>query len=863
MKKDYIREKVYLAAMLHDIGKFYQRADTGSVSNSKYLNDHCKTESTFCPQYNGRYTHKHVLWTAQFVEDFKSVFNNLVKSDIDDHSVIDNLENLAASHHLDKNQLSDLGKIIKKADCLSSGMDRSSAEAFRDEQDEQDTSWDVFKRKRMVSILETVCVSDVSSKMVWKHLPVSKLELSDSCFPQDKFDSDPDYEKLWEQFVSEFKFIQANTYKAFAETLLNLLLKYTSSIPSSTINFPDVSLYDHLKTTAALAVCLYDYEHSEKAGDDPFLLIGADFCGIQNYIYQIVSKYAGKNLKGRSFYVKLLSDAVVRYLLKELNLFQANVVYNSGGGFYIVAPNTKYVSEKLHKSIQTIESRLFESHGTSIYVAIDSTPLTEDALMHRDGKDKLSNAADDIRGLGVVWKNLFLLLEKKKFSKFSGLISSQYSTFFTPSNVGGENVCDSITGEEILQGEVVHYEGGLKLKDLTYKQIKLGEKLRETDIIVIKEGEPLPYWRDKVQIEPSNLGFVYYMLHNEDVRKMKEQLRASADEVTVVTLNGDKGNCDFLHSIDGVNNIYSIDFYGGNEIDRKNAPTFEQMCENENFSRMGVLRMDVDNLGYIFQQGIKPELSTLSRYAALSRSFDFFFSGYLNTIWRETHPDRSFIVYSGGDDVFIVGSWDVVISLAERIRLDFKEFCCDNPNLSLSGGIAIIQPKYPIMKGAQESEIEERNAKEHVCLGNQKNSISFMSMPLNWDEEYPAVAKLKDTLCRYIGKDGEENGRLPKSFLSKLMSHYANSSTKEARICDSHKIEVTKTYWMLTYDLSRLKDRVKDDEEVQLIIDNCIKEVCNKHKGTLDGEPIRSDYHPLELWTFAARWAELEYRKDK
>ena len=158
-------------------------------------------------------------------------------------------------------------------------------------------------------------------------------------------EGDPDYSKLWKQFLNEFTFIQANTYHAFSETLLNLLFKYTTCIPASTINFPDVSLYDHLKTTAALAVCLYDVRQSEENPEDPFLLIGADLSGIQSYIYQVVSKYASKNLKGRSFYLRILSDSVVRFLLKELGLFQANVVYNSGGGFYIIAPNTKVISK--------------------------------------------------------------------------------------------------------------------------------------------------------------------------------------------------------------------------------------------------------------------------------------------------------------------------------------------------------------------------------------------------------------------------------------------------------------------------------------------------------------------------------------
>ncbi|WP_281644365.1 hypothetical protein [Bacteroides zoogleoformans] len=44
------------------------------------------------------------------------------------------------------------------------------------------------------------------------------------------------------------------------------------------------------------------------------------------------------------------------------------------------------------------------------------------------------------------------------------------------------------------------------------------------------------------------------------------------------------------------------------------------------------------------------------------------------------------------------------------------------------------------------------------------------------------------------------------------------------------------------------------------MIEQCINEVCNKKGSTLNGEHIITDYHPLELWNFAARWAELEYR---
>ena len=51
---DPMRDQIYLAALLHDIGKFYQRADTGAVKSSLFLKDEVKKlESMICPQYKG------------------------------------------------------------------------------------------------------------------------------------------------------------------------------------------------------------------------------------------------------------------------------------------------------------------------------------------------------------------------------------------------------------------------------------------------------------------------------------------------------------------------------------------------------------------------------------------------------------------------------------------------------------------------------------------------------------------------------------------------------------------------------------------------------------------------------------------
>ncbi|MDR1222283.1 MAG: type III-A CRISPR-associated protein Cas10/Csm1 [Tannerella sp.] len=817
--KEKAREHLYLAALLHDIGKFYQRADSGSVSTSKYLIEYNKNESSFLPQSKGFYTHKHCLWTAQFIDDNNSVFKNLIGSDISDLTDKNNLLNLAACHHLQKEQLTMLGQIVKEADCLSSGMDRESELAFKDEQDEK--NWDVLKKTRMTSILETVLSE---KEMVKYHLPVSEVSLTKSYFPKESFTSNPDYGKLWLEFVKEFKFIQSNDYRVFSETFLNLLYKYAACIPSSTINFSDVSLYDHSKTTAALAICMYDFQQSCEVTDKPFLLIGADFSGIQNYLYQIVSKYAGKNLKGRSFFLRILSDAVVRYLLKELDLFQANIVYNSGGGFYIIAPNTTFVREKLQVATQMIEKKFFRSFGTMLFVAIESVPLSKDDLMHKD----------ENHNLGTIWHDLFEKRDKKKACKFAGVIEQKYIKFFMPLMKGGDALRDEITGEEFTKKELSKNRD-LTIKKDTNRQILLGEKLRETEIMIVSD-RLLACWKGKFYIKPAYLGYYYYFIKEND-------LTESVDNVSIIRFN----NANFNIPIKGNNNIYEFQFYGGNKY---SGQTFDEMTENPNFSRLGVLRMDVDNLGSIFQSGIKAERAILSRFAALSRSFDYFFSGYLNTIWRETDKDRSLIIYSGGDDVFIVGSWDVCIELAKKIRNDFRKFTCANPAFSISGGIAIEPQKFPLMKAAEEAAQEEHHAKEHVIAAGvkqlDKNSISFMDFSLNWDTEFPAVESLKNTLVDLVSQQNEA-----KSLLSKIMIHAANAGIKE------HQITNIKTYWTLTYDMSRMKERVKSDKS-KLLIDNLIKEVCG-NKSSIAG----TYYHPLELWAFAARWAELEIRTKK
>lgn len=696
---------------------------------------------------------------------------------------------------------------------------------------------------RSVGFLRPVVSTICNHPSNGRHLPPKELDIKDNCIPTLATFDDNCIQTLAKSFFEEVRRITTDDISLYAETLLNIIQKYFTNIPASQAN-EDVSLYDQTRISAALSVCLFLHQNSKSPQDSPFLLIGGDLSGIQPFIFEIVSKYASKNLKGRSFYLRLLSDSIVHFLLNSLNLFEANVVYNSGGSFFIIAPNTKEVLSKLEEATKTIESHLFHQHGSSLYAAIAYVEIPEQTILAGEGQP-----------LSHYWDLLFSRRDKKKNCKFADLIHTNPSLFFAP--YGGKNEFDnhdSITGEEIPVYESAVLQGDLFLRPITAKQIQMGQELRNTRYIIRYHlnGHDTLQNNGNLEIEPLELGFHYLFIKNINELGAIVSQFTPLQKATVISLNITK---DFIHN--NKNTISSFEFYGGNELPDSELITFDQMAKGRDFqfSRLGILRMDVDNLGKIFKSGLPENRQTLARYAALSRSLDLFFSGYLNSIWKETDAKHSFIIYSGGDDLFIVGDWQVLINIAERIHRDFKSYTCNNPALTISGGIAIISPKYPIMRGAEQSAEEESLAKKHSCNSELKNSLSFLGTPLNWDHEYPIVKKLKD---RIVALSRDSTNPLPKSFVSKVLLHYTNFDFNNLLNLSSESLKKhrARQYWLIPYDFSRFRGRTSHNS----LIDTFIREICDKNSHTLNGESIKTEYHALQLWGFACRWAELELR---
>lgn len=848
-----LRDKIYLAALLHDIGKFYQRADTGSINTSQRLSDITKNNiSTICPtDGKGGYGYKHVLWTAQFFEDYHNIFKKVVP-ETGETLFSERLQFLSSGHHIKQNS-SSFGGIIQTADHCSAGMDRSKLILNNDEN--KSKPWDEFMNIPLRSLFAGAFGEKISKNC---DCPVVALNTSELFFPANQDNVAESYKNLWFQFEEEFKELPVNNYEIFVDSLYSLLYKYTCNIPSSTVDYPDISLYDHSRTTAALALCLYDHS-LKKVEENEFLLIGADVSGIQSFIYNITSKGASKNLKGRSFYVQVLLQTIATIIIKELRLRPANIIYNSGGGFFILAPNTSETIFVLNELKDKIEQKIFQEHGVTLYVALSHTVF---------GSGTLLNSTED-NNLGLIWTSLLQELNRQKRNRYLTLLTD-YDTLFKPSDTGGIFPKDAITGEEFLKDELKNARNPANvneridilkepnsdaLKPLTASLINLGRWMKDADYWVISSVSinDLP-----CHIEPLALGIHHYLISDEKLEEFKAKGKGFDNALLLRISTGENGEINIPKNKLPGNNTIGFDFYGGNDYptDSMGEPlSFDELCDGD-FRRLGVLRMDVDNLGRLFKEGYPAKSRSLSRMAGLSRSLDWFFKGYLNSLIKskKQYREKCFVIYSGGDDLFIIGQWNVLLAFADDLQIEFTKWGCNNPHVTISGGMAMVTGKYPIMKAADlagEAEDIAKNycfPKESQQPEREKNAITFLEHPLAWQIEYKAVKNLKEELCSfYLGKEN-----IPRSLLGKIASHHNMAQIVNGVITNP------RAYWILAYDLGRMKQRTKGDE-ISEWINICIKDI---HQNSIKGVKIPTDYHTLELYNLAARWAELELRTN-
>jgi CRISPR-associated protein Csm1 len=94
------------------------------------------------------------------------------------------------------------------------------------------------------------------------------------------------------------------------------------------------------------------------------------------------------------------------------------------------------------------------------------------------------------------------------------------------------------------------------------------------------------------------------------------------------------------------------------------------------------------------------------------------------------YKERIYTVFSGGDDLCILGSWDTVLQFALDFRKALTKFTNNNPSVTISGGITLVNSKVPVKNIADEAEelLEKSKGKDG------KNAITVFGTTVSWEE---------------------------------------------------------------------------------------------------------------------------------
>jgi len=919
--KDYLREKIYLAALLHDIGKFYQRASGNSnATDSKLSAQTLKIEDYICPKNykSQRRTHKHVLWTNEFLETNLKI-NKITQSGTQIFKTnpwkpteldADNIINLASNHHSPQ---SDLQKIVQLADWWSSGMDRVlSGEDDKEVLNHHQLEFKNFRSVPLFSMFNSLRVADQDNKNTVVAYSIKKLGLNkESVFPsqikqEDIHSLKESYSNLWEGFNKEFDQLPTDSFNGFEESLYYLLKKFTWAIPSNTQDMANISLFDHSKTTAAIADCLYaaskekefsgafdftkDYDRLNQKYY-PLMMLGIDLSGIQSFIYDIASKKAAQSLKGRSFYLQLLMDSILqKFKVEGIWAKSCHILYAAGGKAYMLLPNTKVVKNLIFSENgikEQIEEALWKEHKGKLSVNIASVGF---AYHFQLENNKWNNWVEVEGGnskhtyISDVWKTLSDGLNQQKDQKFKSTINRHFDSFFDENNndlkAGGDTskgklkIC-AVTGEEITE-KPEKLGDGIYVTPIVKSQTDLGKTLKDADFIIAFKGtdEEDKYLKNRAKSSISILGKNYYLFDKEELADSEADFRTKISSVDVSRLNW-VNELNFLDApVKGNKVSYGFEFYGGNQqaYDRdengspkytylnkniriKSEKTFEQLAKTSSNSNtlLGILRMDIDNLGNLFIKGLNKEHLSLSTYSAMSFQLDLFFSGYLNTIRdKEFYYDDAGnkiykfrdwlnILYSGGDDLFVVGRWDKAIEFAHIVRERFANFI-GRDDISISGGIAFVHEKFPISKAALMAGDAETASKQY----DGKNAITFFGTTVHWGKEFCEVKKLKNKLVRFTT---QEKKPLSKAIIHKLILY---NEVKDKHIGREEKNPDYSFLWHTAYYLKRYVDKYDKGSEI-------FSFVMDELQTSLF-ESSKNNFRYYELAALAARWAEMELK---
>ncbi|MGI6456362.1 MAG: type III-A CRISPR-associated protein Cas10/Csm1 [bacterium] len=770
-------QPLIIGTFLHDIGKVMQRAGVPVSHETENLMNKSG------PTRDGHSSHYHVQWTSQF---FDELFPKGILPPVSVHE--ERVSELAFRHH---NPSTPLQWIVTRADCLSSGMDRGESKYEKG----------ISTRKRMVP-LRSLLRHEGKPEEPYPRLPLKELTSQDDSSYLDDEDLTARYQSLWREFLKNWEEPSFSTFDAILARIDSLYEKFFWSVPASTIDIlPDTSLYEHSKTAAAIAGALYLYHQetgtlNESAVKDDeiekFLFVSGDLSGIQNYIFNIAHQHGkvAKRLRARSFILSLIASLVARQILDKVGLPFINTVLSAGGKFYLLLPNLERVRVALAEQEQVTQQWLQEKFQGILNLNLAYVTMKGSDFLEKRISEKFAEVVNALQ-IKKYHPQQTLLNESSGWNEEAFLLPNATIQEQSPTgqyDLQGLGDDEEIIGRKLPRTKCMavyadEESGDHELLGWSFSLAESTAKLRGNPLYLISFDKQKEYsfYRDDVPVHYEYRAMHVPTYQPGDYPEIDDAIQADTEE------HYDKDQILPFHLI---------------------------ALASQGRRAIAYLKADLDNLGLLLRKGLDWHTSgwTLSKMATFSRSLEFFFSGRINNILRCSYP-MIYTVFSGGDDLLLVGPWNHLHDFARQLRQEWKAYTFGNPQLTLSVGVSLTRPMTPVGFAADSAE----NAL-HSAKSGGRNRLSSFGHVMQW-QEVDQVFDDVDQLHQWL-----QEGRISVSFVRNLL--YFSQLWEQYK--KHNQIEGLRYLPLLSYMLSR---NVKNGDED-------IRQWAERYKEA-DGEAIR------------------------
>ena len=767
--------RIALAAFLHDLGKFAERAriPEADVKDEEGNSRADLNKQLYCPHRKeftdarGYFTHVHAAYTAIAMDLLEDDLPKLKGRDVfpfaswKSKDADDSLINAAAMHHKPE---SFLQWVIAIADRVASGFERDEFAEYNQAEEKED-----HYVSRQLTLMEQIDLQSNKEKTksdLQYRYPLKALS-PEAIFPVEKSkrtrkQAQEEYRALWNQFKRDLEKIpeaHRDNLPLWLDHFETLWGTYTHAIPSATVGNTkaEISLYDHSRTTAALATALWRYHDENNTAataqldnewdEKKFLLIQGDFFGIQSFIFASggeTNKRAAKLLRGRSFYVSLLMECAALRLLDELSLPATSQIINAAGKFMIVAPNTDKTLDVLNKLSNEFNQWFLQKTWGQSGIGL----AWQDASCNDFTSGQYKNLI----------KQLYQKLDVAKYQRLD-LCDQDKAVFddYLDSFDNNLGVCQ-IDG----RSPATENKDGIEIGDLAWDQIKCGEYIVKPDLerLLLTTAE---LERQKT-LRLAVFGYYVNFVKNEDasgkfgefaktgkLRRAWDFSLPKKDEGYKALWNGyARRNINaYVPKYDGLTGdeqgYGKYAAYKDDDIRENSIKSFCHLAQEDRTEEKGswrgtaalmALKGDIDNLGMMFQKGLgKP---CFAKTAALSRQINAFFAVYLPWLCQtEQDFHNCYTVFAGGDDFFFIGPWHSQMKLARRVQQDFKRYVAHNKQVHFSAGFVMVKAGVPITYLAENSEKALDKAKAYNPENQAvapKNVVTCFNEQCTWDE---------------------------------------------------------------------------------------------------------------------------------